>query len=319
MSAKNPPDNRQNLPENPFESPSAGRMPGPRISMIATPIGNLRDLTMRAREALEGVDELWCEDTRHTQKLLSALGVAGKRLRRLDQHVREEELRAMLKEVSLRRQWVGVVTDAGTPGLSDPGALIGQLAEEFPEIRLEPVPGPSALSALVSIGGLPGSSFYFHGFFPREEREARDLLERLLKSGATRSLIFFESPHRIRAAIRLLGDWCGETGASPGFVFAKELTKLHEQVFRGEGAGFLKTVQDRIVDERGEWAFVIILPKVSVKNELPEAEWGTTLQCLLDAGISAGIAARILSERYPVAKNLAYKRALELQKKAENH
>ncbi|NDG83774.1 MAG: 16S rRNA (cytidine(1402)-2'-O)-methyltransferase [Proteobacteria bacterium] len=315
MPTKGTVDNRQNLPEKAGDS----KRTGPLISMIATPIGNLGDLSARAVGALRGVDELWCEDTRHTRQLLNALGIEEKRLRRLDQHSREQEIRGMLKETADRRQWIGVVTDAGTPGLSDPGAGLVRLLPEFPEILLEPIPGPSAAAALVSIAGFEGSSFYFHGFFPRVEKEALALLDDAERARLTRNLMFFESPHRIRATLALLESWCVQGARSVEFVFAKELTKIHETVYRGAGAPFLKSLQDQLLDERGEWVFSVVLSKDGVKNEPAEAAWDAALQCLLEAGISPKNAAQIVASRFSVAKNLAYKRALESQKKSKDH
>jgi 16S rRNA (cytidine1402-2'-O)-methyltransferase len=283
--------------------------------MIATPIGNLSDLSERAIEVLRSVDELWCEDTRHTQALLSSLQITGKELRRIDQHTREAELLGLLKEVNAKRQWIGVVTDAGTPGLSDPGALIATLMLDFPGIRLEPIPGPSALSSLVSVGGLSGSTLCFQGFFPRSESDALQLLTKLKEAALSPNWIFFESPHRIRETLRVLEAWCLQSGTEPTFVFAKELTKLHETLFRGVGASFLKRLQDQELDERGEWVFGVILSKESLINKAASLDWELALQCLIDAEISPKTACQIVTGRFSVAKNLAYKRALELQKK----
>jgi 16S rRNA (cytidine1402-2'-O)-methyltransferase len=283
--------------------------------MIATPIGNLGDLGLRAREILNAVDEIWCEDTRHTRNLLSASGVAQKTLRRVDQHISDEALRGLLSRVQREGLWVGVVSDAGTPGLSDPGARMVQLLPEVPEIRLEPVPGPSALSALVSIGGFVGNSFIFQGFFPRTEPAALELLDQLRGAALTPNWIFFESPHRIREAGATLERWCRERALSPEFVFAKELTKVHERIHRGAGASFLKILQDPDLDVRGEWVFGVILSKEYLISQRPTEEWESALECLVLAGVSPKVAAQVVSGRFSVAKNLAYKRALDLQKK----
>ncbi len=293
-------DNRQNLP---------------RISMIATPIGNLSDLSERAIETLRAVDELWCEDTRHTQALLSSLGIKGKSLRRVDQHSKESELRGLLQGVQAKAQWIGVVTDAGTPGLSDPGAVLMSLLQDFPQISCEPVPGPSALSALVSIAGFTGSSLYFHGFFPRTKVEAFQLLTDLKEAALCPNWIFFESPHRIKDTLLSLQGWCEESGVEVSFVFAKELTKLHEAVFRGRGPDFLKQLQDQGLDERGEWVFSLSLSKDCLNKKQAAPEWESALECLIEAGIAPKTACQIVTVRFSVAKNLAYKRALEFQKK----
>jgi 16S rRNA (cytidine1402-2'-O)-methyltransferase len=315
MPTKKTSDNRHNLPEI-DQGLSA---PGSRISMIATPIGNLGDLSIRAKSVLQNVEEVWCEDTRHTRQLLHALGIEGKRLKRLDQHTPDSEIIQRVREVEERRQWVGVVTDAGTPGLSDPGASLVKVMTGFPKIRLEPIPGPSAVSTLVSVAGFEGNSFCFQGFFPREDREANELLNQFVSSPFTRNVIFFESPHRIRNTLKVLESWCLKESIEPGFVIAKELTKMHEAVHRGTGVEFLKSLQDQLLDERGEWVFSILLPKKYLKNEPAEVSWDVVIQCLVAAGISAKNAAEIVAVRFSVAKNLAYKRAVELQKNLKDH
>lgn len=306
--------NRQNLPdESNVYSTHVGQ--SARISMIATPIGNLGDITERARETLERVDELWCEDTRHTQALLNALKISRGRLRRVDQHIHENELKKMLKSAEDGGQWIGVVTDAGTPGVSDPGAKICELIHEFPRIRLEAVPGASAVSAFVSIAGLCSSIFEFRGFLPRNDSEILELMGSLKKGDPGKTTIFFESPNRISHTIDSLRKHSEGLDFIPKFVFAKELTKVHESIWMGEGVKFLEWLQAQSFDERGEWVFSITLPKNYVINRKDEADWLLTLECLIESGISTKDAANLISSRYSVAKKLAYQNALELQKK----
>jgi 16S rRNA (cytidine1402-2'-O)-methyltransferase len=306
MPTKIPSANRQNLPET----------DRPRISMIATPIGNLGDIGGRALESLREVDEIWCEDTRHTRALLTAFGLGHKKLLRVDQHTSDQTLLDLLGRVASENLWVGVVTDAGTPGLSDPGSRIAQLLPAESGVRLEPVPGPSALSALVSVGGFAGNSFCFQGFFPRAESDARDQLDCLYEAALSPNWIFFESTHRIRAAVQVLEGWCRDRGVSPGFVFGKELTKAHERILRGRGDAFLKSLQDPSLDVRGEWVFALVLSSHDLKKNQPGEAWESALECLVFAGISPKSAAQLVSGRFSVAKNLAYKRALDFQKKS---
>ncbi len=305
-------DNRQHLPEKTHYSTHPGQRA--RISMIATPIGNLSDIGERALRALEEVEELWCEDTRHTQALLNALGIERKRLKRVDQHTPDAELKSLLRQVEESGLRVGVVTDAGTPGLSDPGARLIQLGVGYPGIRFEPIPGPSALSTFVSVAGLVGNSFLFLGFFPRNPTEALQLLTELKESPATQNLIFFESPNRILETVGVLRSFCEGLDISPEFVLAKELTKVHETLYRGAGAGFLSWMETQGFDERGEWVLAVILPKDSLKKEKDQSDWRLVLECLLEAGISAKTASQIVVGRFSVAKNLAYKAALDFQK-----
>jgi 16S rRNA (cytidine1402-2'-O)-methyltransferase len=310
MPKQNTPDKRQNLPD-PYCTESTQKA---RVSMIATPIGNLKDLTVRARESLEQVDELWCEDTRHTQALLNALNISRSRLKRVDQHTTESELKKLLKNVEDSGQWIGVVTDAGTPGISDPGAKICELIPEFPRIRLETIPGASAVSAFVSIAGLQTSVFEFQGFFPRHESDAQHLLSQIRDQTPGKTTIFFESPNRIAQTIATLKTASEGFDFTPKFVFAKELTKIHETIWMGEGTKFLEWLQAQTINERGEWVFSISLPKDYVINKKDEADWELTLSCLLEAGVSTRDAAHVISGRFSVAKKLAYQTALDLQK-----
>ncbi len=286
-----------------------------KISFVATPIGNLSDITARAIRCLQACDEIWCEDTRHTQQLLNALKIESlnqdQRLRRFDQHVSPKEMERLLEQVSEKGQWIVVVTDAGTPGISDPGAMIAAEIYRYPEIKLEPIPGPSAVSAFVSIAGFQDNSFEFKGFFPRERKDGMSVLEGL-SDGA---VIFFESPKRLKDTLQVLKSWCETLDFQPKFCFAKELTKLHETMFSGSGIGFLDDLIGQEIDERGEWVFSIMIPKECVKNKKPVSEWELAMECLIEAGISTKSASQIIAAKFKIAKNLAYDHAIELQKK----
>jgi 16S rRNA (cytidine1402-2'-O)-methyltransferase len=282
-----------------------------KISMIATPIGNLSDITARAKVALEQCDELWCEDTRHTQNLLNALQIDRHRLKRFDQHTAEKEIHQWLERVQEQGQWIGVVTDAGVPGISDPGAKIIENISQYPNIKIEPIPGASAVSSLVSVAGFKTNSFRFLGFFPRERKDALEILATLDESGT----IFFESPKRIRETVEVLKGWSEGLDIAPHFCFAKELTKIHETIYSGTGVKFIEFFLGQDFDERGEWVFSIELPKDYLKNKKPVTEWELTLECLLMAEIPTKTAAQIVATKFKIAKNLAYQKALELQKK----
>ncbi|MBS1958146.1 MAG: 16S rRNA (cytidine(1402)-2'-O)-methyltransferase [Bdellovibrionales bacterium] len=324
-------DNRQNLPSHAGQTSIAATLyhtyPAQRakVSMIATPIGNLGDLSERVVDALFAVDELWCEDTRRTLALLQAIlkehperaNAELPKLKRLDQHTTEKEIRKMLEQVAVTGQWIGVVTDAGTPGVSDPGGLVTALVTHYPLIRLEPVPGPSAVSAMTSIAGFEENSFVFRGFFPRSESETIELLNALKDAGITRNWIFFESPNRIQDTIKALRKWSESQEFDADFVFAKELTKLHESIWRGRGRKFFDLLNSKDLDTRGEWVVAVILPKSYVRTEKSESSWELALECLIQAEISPKAATTIVVQRFSVAKNLAYKVALEIQKKMQ--
>jgi 16S rRNA (cytidine1402-2'-O)-methyltransferase len=196
-----------------------------RLEVVATPIGNLGDLTPRARAALEGADLIAAEDTRRTRTLLAAIGISGK-LVSLHEHNEEQRIASLLSELKAGKI-VALVSDAGTPLLSDPGyALVRAAASAGIDIRA--IPGVSAVTAALSIAGLPTDRFVFEGFLPARASERRLALARLATE--TRTLVFFEAPHRI---VAVLADLAQVFGAERRAVVARELTKLHEAVYRG--------------------------------------------------------------------------------------
>jgi 16S rRNA (cytidine1402-2'-O)-methyltransferase len=198
-------------------------MPG-KLLVVATPIGNLDDLTPRARAAFESADVVACEDTRHTGLLLHHLGIK-KPLVSLHEHNERQRLPRLVADLEAGRT-VALASDAGTPLLSDPGFLLVREAAAR-GIRVEPLPGPSALLAALVASGLPPYPFTFAGFPPPKSGKRRTFF----RPWATlpHTLIFFESPHRLLAS---LDDALTELGDRPAAI-ARELTKLHEEVLRG--------------------------------------------------------------------------------------
>jgi 16S rRNA (cytidine1402-2'-O)-methyltransferase len=199
------------------------KTPG-RLQVIATPIGNLADLSARARAALEGADLIAAEDTRHTLALLKAFGIA-KPLISLHGHNESQRVPQLLARLEAG-ETVALVSDAGTPLLSDPGFELVQRAAQT-GIRVESIPGPSAITAALAVAGLPTARFCFEGFLPARAAERRTALAGLAQE--TRTLVFFEAPHRIAATLH---DMAAEFGARAAVV-ARELTKAHETIYRG--------------------------------------------------------------------------------------
>lgn len=203
--------------------PDAPLAPG--LYLVATPIGNLEDITLRALRVLRGADRIACEDTRQTQKLLNHFEI---RTPTVSYHMhnegpRAEELLAELKQGAR----VAVVSDAGTPGIADPGGQIAAAAIAA-SIAVFPVPGANAAISALIASGLPGERFTFHGFLPSKAGQRRTALEELPRDGATH--IFYEAPHRI---VDTLADMESVFGAAQHAVVARELTKLHEEFLRG--------------------------------------------------------------------------------------
>ena len=193
--------------------------------MVATPIGNLSDLTPRAREALASADVVAAEDTRHTAQLLRHLGLE-RPLVSLHEHNEGARVPALIARLQAGEN-VALVSDAGTPLLSDPGAgLVG--AAVAAGLRVTPLPGASALLAALCVAGLPAERFSFEGFLPAKVMARRQALEAL--ASETRTLVFYEAPHRI---VDTLADAAAAFGAGRQAAVARELTKLHETVYRG--------------------------------------------------------------------------------------
>jgi 16S rRNA (cytidine1402-2'-O)-methyltransferase len=199
-------------------------MPG-KLLVVSTPIGNLDDLSPRARAAFESADLVACEDTRHTGLLLHHLGIK-KPLVSLHEHNERQRLPRLLAELEAGRT-VALASDAGTPLLSDPGFLLVREAAAR-GIRIEPLPGPSALLAALVASGLPPYPFTFAGFPPPKSGKRRTFFRSFAALPYT--LIFFESPHRL---LQSLDDALSELGDRPAAV-ARELTKVHEEVLRGK-------------------------------------------------------------------------------------
>jgi 16S rRNA (cytidine1402-2'-O)-methyltransferase len=221
-------------------------MPG-TLYIVATPIGNLEDITQRALRVLREVDLIACEDTRHTRKLLNHFGIETKAISYHEHNEREraEELCALLES----GRSVAIVSDAGTPLISDPGFRVVNLAIEKASVVV-PVPGASALVAALSASGLPSDQFFFAGFLPPRTNARSVILEKLRTIDAT--LIFYEAPHRIAATLRDALAVLGDREA----VIGRELTKLHEEFVRGKLSNLIERFSDA-TNARGEMVLMI--------------------------------------------------------------
>lgn len=222
-------------------------MPG-TLYLVATPIGNLADITHRALQVLSAVDLIACEDTRHTHKLLSHYAITTKTI---SYHEHNEQQRATeLIERLKQGSNIAVVSDAGTPSISDPGFRLVRAAIEN-EIAVVPVPGPSALITALIAAGLPTDEFFFAGFLPSRSSARRARLAELQSVPGT--LIIYEAPHRLAATLRDAYEILGEREA----VVARELTKLHEEIRRGRLSELSVDYADHQQDIRGEIVVLI--------------------------------------------------------------
>ena len=221
-------------------------MPG-KVVVVSSPIGNLEDISPRAARALQEADLVACEDTRHSGRLLAHLGLK-KRLISMHDHNEQRRLPQLLEALE-DGLVVAVLSDAGTPLISDPGfPLVREAAERG--IRIEPLPGPSAILAALVVSALPPYPFTFAGFTPPNGKRRRRFLRRFAEVDHT--LIFFESPHRLIAG---LSDMHGIFGDRPAAI-CRELTKLHEEVLRGPLSELLQTMQERS-SLKGEFVVVV--------------------------------------------------------------
>ncbi|MFQ5698893.1 MAG: 16S rRNA (cytidine(1402)-2'-O)-methyltransferase [Myxococcota bacterium] len=265
---------------------------GGRVYVVATPIGNLEDLSPRAQRVLASVDWIACEDTRRTARLCSRFDI---RTPRLSLHAHNERRR--IPELVARLgagASLALVSDAGTPLISDPGARLVEAAIEA-RIPVVPVPGPSAPLAALVASGLPALPFTCIGFLERRGGRRRSQLEALRQAPGT--LIVFEAPGRVNATLRDLGRVLGNRRVA----VARELTKRYEQIVRGR----LQSLE--ISAERGEFTLVIApgepAPAAPGERELKEA-----IAELLDSGTTPRDAARILADRFGLARSDAYAR-----------
>lgn len=219
------------------------------LSVVATPIGNLEDITLRALRTFKECDYILCEDTRVTGKLLAHYDVATK-LKRYDAHTSETAHEAILKDL-IAGKHIALVSDAGTPGVSDPGVLLVGRAREA-GATIESVPGASAVTAAVSIAGLIGNQFSFLGFVP--QKKGRQTFFESLSTFA-HPVVFFESTHRILKTLTTLT----ETQPEATVYIARELTKLHEELLVGTAAELRILLTNEPVKQKGE--FVVIVSK----------------------------------------------------------
>lgn len=227
----------------------------PALYLVATPIGNLNDITLRALSILRRVDRIACEDTRQTQKLLNHFQIATP-TESLHEHNERDRAQALVEALQAGGR-IAVVSDAGMPGISDPGMALTAAAIAA-GITVIPIPGANAaLSALVA-SGLPTSEFHFLGFLPEKAGQRRTRLETLAAdaSGTERTLVFYEAPHRI---LETLADLEGVFGPDLHIVVARELTKIHEEFLRGSVAQIRSEMQarDRV---RGEITLLVQAP-----------------------------------------------------------
>jgi 16S rRNA (cytidine1402-2'-O)-methyltransferase len=268
------------------------------LSLVGTPIGNLGDLSQRARETLSRVDLVVAEDTRRTGRLLHALGLRKPLLSMFEANEdrRSEEIVARLEG----GEDVAVVTDGGMPSISDPGyRLVRRAIDRGVDVRV--VPGPSAAVAALVVSGLPTDRFSFEGFLPRRRGDRARRLEQLKRD--PRTLVLFESPRRTVALLRELREALGDRRVA----VCRELTKLHEEVLRGRLTEVVERFGDR--DLRGE--IVVVVEAAGEGPSAPDDDLVGEVRRLIEGGMRPREAARTVAERHGASPNRLYRATLD--------
>lgn len=264
------------------------------LYVVATPIGNLEDITLRALRVLKEVDLIAAEDTRHTKKLLSHYGILTPLTSYYDQ-IEVRKAPALIAKLQSGNS-IALVSDAGTPGISDPGYRLVKGAIEA-GIQVVPIPGASMLTALLSIGGLPTDRFVFEGFLPAKKGQRQKALQRLKEED--RTLVLFESPQRLADLLADLEQICGDRQ----IVIGRELTKMFEEVLRGTVSELRAVLQTREI--KGEVALLVAGRSAEGKS-IDERSLAEEIHLLAEEGLSLKEIAQIISERRGIPKREVY-------------
>jgi 16S rRNA (cytidine1402-2'-O)-methyltransferase len=271
-------------------------MPG-TLYLVATPIGNLSDITHRALQVLRDVDLIACEDTRHTHKLLSHYGI---NTRTISYHEHNEQQRAAQLIDQLKQgSSIAIVSDAGTPAISDPGFRLVRAAIEN-DVLVVPVPGPSALISALIAAGLPTDEFFFAGFLPPRSNARRARLSELQSVPGT--LIFYEAPHRLAAALKDAFDILGERDA----VVARELTKVHEEIRRGR----LSELSDHYEREEPRGEIVVLVDRNVISATKPQLTIAALVDQFEQDGMDQRAALKKAARELGISRAEAYRKLI---------
>ncbi len=274
-------------------------MPSGKLYIVATPIGNLEDMSLRAVRILREVDLIAAEDTRHSIKLLNHFGISKPLISYWSE--REKVKTEAIMEKLDSGLSVALISDAGTPGISDPGAVLINRAIEN-GISIIPVPGPSALIAALCASGLPSEEFIFIGFLPPKHVQRQKKLREL--NLEPRTVIFYEAPHRICETLFDIRQIFGKRKAA----LAKEISKLHEEILRGGISDIINMLETRTI--AGEYVIIVEGHK---KEEVSSAEALDEIRLLIKKGLGRKEAVRKVAEQYGLSKKSLYDMSLEME------
>jgi 16S rRNA (cytidine1402-2'-O)-methyltransferase len=273
-----------------------------QLYIVGTPIGNLEDITFRAIKILQTVDLIAAEDTRHTGRLLQHFQITTPQTS-YHEHNRNSRTPELIQQLTEGKN-IALVSDAGMPGISDPGyELVKACVEEG--IKVVPIPGASAFVTALSASGLPTDRFVFEGFLPAKAKQRREHLDLLTEE--SRTLIFYESPHRLRDTLQ---DLASAFGNSRRIVLARELTKVYEEFWRGSIEEAIDLYSSR--QPQGEYS-ILVTGAEFIKPQFTEAEIKTQLQNLINQGISRSQASREIAKITSLPRRQIYELALNIE------
>jgi 16S rRNA (cytidine1402-2'-O)-methyltransferase len=274
------------------------------LYLVATPIGNLEDISLRAIEILKKVDLIACEDTRTTNRLLTYYGIK-KKLISIHEHNEKQKTDFLINEL-LNGKSIAYASDAGTPAISDPGAFLVNQSLKL-NIKVSPIPGPSSLVTAFSVSGIESTQFQFYGFLPNSASKSKKLLQKIY--GQTLPTIFFESPHRVLKTLLLVQNIFG---ALHKIFIARELTKIYETIYKDEVGSIIARLESRPEEQKGE--FVIILTPTIKKIENNEIISINEALKLMMKELPLNQSVKLVSSIFKRNKKEVYNQALELKK-----
>ena len=270
------------------------------LFLVATPIGNLSDLSKRAIETLESADLIACEDTRRTGQLLKLIGVKRMKLMRVDEHTEFKSKSEIVEKIKDGRT-VALVSDAGTPGISDPGEeLVKTVIANGCNVSV--IPGASSVPAALVVSGISMKRWVMEGFIPRKGKEREEILKELAVE--ERTIILFESPKRLQGTLK---DMCQHLGEARQVAVVRELTKIHEEVCRGS----LKSAMQHY-DSPPKGEIVIVIEGSTYETSISDEYIFKTLREAKDLGLSARDASNQVSKQLGVSRGRAYKLYIDL-------
>ena len=274
------------------------------LYLVATPIGNLEDITLRAIEVLKKVDLIACEDTRTTNRLLAHYGIK-KKLISIHQHNEKNKSEFLINELSNGKS-IAYASDAGTPAISDPGAFLVKQALKF-GIKVSPIPGPSSPITALSASGIESTQFQFYGFLPNASSKSKKLLQKVY--GQTLPTIIFESPHRVLKTLSLVQNIFGPKHE---IFIARELTKIYETIYKDEVMAIIERLESHPEEQKGEFVIILTPPIKEIENN--ETMHINEALKLMMRELPLNQSVKLIASIFKKNKKEVYNQALELKK-----